>query len=79
VLLPAETPVSSLPQSTVVKLDPAAIRNQPKRQGTAAILMVFNRPKYSMMKPAKMAPIGTTSTNALAAIIHETISAFGDS
>jgi hypothetical protein len=41
--------------------------------------MVFNRPKYSMMKPAKTAPIGTTSTSALAAIIHEIISAFNDS
>jgi hypothetical protein len=55
------------------------MRNQPKRQGTAAILMVFNRPKYSMMKPAKTAPIGTTSTSTLAAIIHETSSAFNDS
>ena len=77
--IPAETPVRSLPQRTVVKLVPVAIRNQPKRQGTVAILIVFNRPKYSMMKPARTAPIGTTSTSALAAINHETNSAINDS
>jgi hypothetical protein len=70
--VPAATPVRSLPHNTALKLLPVAIRNQPTRQGTAAILIVFNRPTYSMAKPASRAPIGTTSTNTLAATIQQT-------
>jgi hypothetical protein len=54
------------------------MRNQPRRQGTTAILMVFNRPTYSMAKPANKAPIGTTSTNTLAARIQQTTRELSD-
>lgn len=55
-------PVKTRPTMIHVKLFAQAIAIQPNMQGIAASLMVFSRPRNSIITPAKRDPMGTIIT-----------------